>query len=79
MYDDAFTQSFFAIMRRRLKEQKEKSPMQAIRLRTEILAANAAYLAAATDDERDRAIERENLAIAALVDIRPTQLAKTPR
>jgi hypothetical protein len=79
MYDDTFTQSFFAIMRRRLKEHKEKFPMQTTRLRAEILAANAAYLSASTDDERDRAVERENLAIAALVCIRPTQLARTTR
>ena len=79
MYDDTFTQSFFAIMRRRLKEHEAKFPMQTTRLRAEVLAANAAFLSAATDDERGRAIERENLAIAALVAIRPTQLASTSR
>ena len=69
MYDDSFTQSFLAIMRRRLKEHEKKFPMQTTRLRSEVLAANAAFLSASTDDERDRAIEREDLAIAALVAI----------
>jgi len=66
MYDDPFTRSFLAIMRRRLKEHEAKFPMQMVRLRAEVLAADAAHRLATTDDDRDRAIERENLAVAAL-------------
>jgi len=66
MYDDPFTRSFLAIMRRRLKEHEARYPMQMVRLRAEVLAADEAHRLAATDDERDRAIERENRAVAAL-------------
>ena len=78
MYDDPFTQSFLAIMRRRLKEHETKFPMQMVRLKAEVLAANAAYRAAATDEERDRAIERENSAVASLLSDRPKQTVRTP-
>lgn len=77
MYDDPFTRSFLAIMRRRLKEHEAKFPMQMVRLKAEVLAADAAYRLAATDDDRDRATERENLAVAALWTVRPALTART--
>jgi hypothetical protein len=77
MYDDPFTQSFLKIMRRRLKEHEAKYPMQMVRLKAEVLAASAAYREAATDDARDRAIEREDLAVAGLLTARPTLTART--
>jgi len=77
MYDDPFTQCFLAIMRRRLKEHETKFPMQMVRLKAEVLAANAAYRSAATDDDRDRAIERENLAVAGLLSGRATLTVRT--
>lgn len=77
MYDDPFTRSFLAIMRRRLKEHEAKFPMQMVRLRAEVLAADAAHRMAATDDDRARAIERENLAVAALWTSGPTLTTRT--
>jgi len=77
MYDDPFTRSFLAIMRRRLKEHEAKFPMKMVRLKAEVLAANAAYQSAATDDDRDRAIEREDQAVAALWTNRPTLTTRT--
>lgn len=77
MYDDPFTQSFLAIIRRRLKEHETKFPMQMVRLKAEVLAANAAFRLAATDDDRDRAIERENSAVAGLLSGRPKLTLRT--